>query len=254
MKAKWDPPQGRDLCVPVRYSDMVDDEFFHITCHVDSSLREKIEEGKFVELEKLLIKDRPFTKAGSAADNRMGLFTKDGVAYFAPAGECDAKINNVCQWEQAFRVYTAIYSKANPNRVNEVWQYVHVINHAASGYQWSNVAEYDFTFRHLMGEYPDWSWDKTYLQGWNMIMRDVLPKEGHGHNSKKIVNRDNICWPFNKGKCSDPNCPKDHKCSYCGKWGHGMHICRKRKKGNKSDADKSGYGHRGDGNVTAATH
>ena len=34
-----------------------DNNFFHLTCHVDSTLISKIEKGEFVELEKLLLKD-----------------------------------------------------------------------------------------------------------------------------------------------------------------------------------------------------
>ena len=53
-KAQVDVPQGNPS---KSYLDTVDDEFFHITCHVEDSLKEKIEAGKFVKLEKLLIKD-----------------------------------------------------------------------------------------------------------------------------------------------------------------------------------------------------
>ena len=73
----------------------------------------------------------------------MGLFTKDRVTYFALAVEKDAKINNIKKWEQAFRVYGAIYSKAKPSRSSEIWQYVHTIHSAPATYQWSNVAEYN---------------------------------------------------------------------------------------------------------------
>ena len=77
MKARLEIPQG----IPrFNYTDQMDDEFFHITCHVDAGLKARIERGEFVELEKLLLKDRPFSRA--SADNRMGLFTKDGVTYF----------------------------------------------------------------------------------------------------------------------------------------------------------------------------
>ena len=34
-----------------------DDDFFHVTCHVDPQLKERIEAGQFIELEKLLPKD-----------------------------------------------------------------------------------------------------------------------------------------------------------------------------------------------------
>ena len=35
-----------------------DKDFFHLTCHIDVSLRSKIEKGEFVDLEKLLLKDK----------------------------------------------------------------------------------------------------------------------------------------------------------------------------------------------------
>ena len=54
-KTRLDGPRGTGS-IPLNY-DQIDDQFFHITCHVDKSIKDKIEAGKFVELEKLLIKD-----------------------------------------------------------------------------------------------------------------------------------------------------------------------------------------------------
>ena len=132
-----------------------DDEFFHLTCHVDHLTRSKIEQGEFVELEKLLPRDK-FRKS----NDRLELIHRDGATFFAPAGG-ESKITNVRHWEQAFRIYAAIYSMANPHRSAEIWQYVYVINTAASSYVWDNVANYDFTFRHLMAENPQRSWAKV---------------------------------------------------------------------------------------------
>ena len=39
---------------------LTDDDFFHITCHVNQNLLDKIEKGDFVDLEKLLPKDKGF--------------------------------------------------------------------------------------------------------------------------------------------------------------------------------------------------
>ena len=38
--------------------DNQDDEFFHLTCHVDAAIRQKIIDGHFIELERLLPKAR----------------------------------------------------------------------------------------------------------------------------------------------------------------------------------------------------
>ena len=39
-------------------SSVSDDDFFHLTCHIEPSLIHKIEKGEFIELEKLLPKDK----------------------------------------------------------------------------------------------------------------------------------------------------------------------------------------------------
>ena len=46
---------------------MSDDDFFHLTCHVDGNLINKKEKGEFVELDKLLPRD----KRRKGDDNRM---------------------------------------------------------------------------------------------------------------------------------------------------------------------------------------
>ena len=133
-------------------------------------------------------------------------------------------VSSLRKWEQAFRVYAAIYSKANPGRAHEIWQYIHVILTAASSYLWENVAEYDFPFRQLMSNYPQCSWAKIYGQMWNLAMRDPLQKVGfrgskrNNNNSANTASgRDRYCWGFNKGKCkkSAADCDWEHQCRYC---------------------------------------
>ena len=105
------------------------DEFFHITCHMDGGTRNKIERGEFIDLEKLLTRDR--FRSGRNDENRLEFYNKDGYTYLVPANH-DNRITNVRKWEQAFRVYAAIYSKANPHRAAEIWQYVYGINTVAN--------------------------------------------------------------------------------------------------------------------------
>ena len=55
-----------------------DDDFFHLTCHIEPSLIHKIEKGEFVELEKLLPKD----KFGKPDEGRMEWVHRDGGVLF----------------------------------------------------------------------------------------------------------------------------------------------------------------------------
>ena len=44
------------ISIPIIGGGVSDDDFFHLTCHIDPSLFLKIEKGEFVELEKLLLR------------------------------------------------------------------------------------------------------------------------------------------------------------------------------------------------------
>ena len=245
FRAAIDQPNGKEIsCFP---QQTIDDEFFHLTCHVDVNLIPKIERGEFVELEKLL-PCNPTCRGGG--DNRLELVNKDGYTYFVPASDRElGKIKSVRKWEQAFRVYAAIYSRANPHRAAEIWQYVYIGNLAASSYSWDNVACYDFAFRHLMSKHPERSWSTIFQQMWSPSMRDPVGRTGvnwggtassassQGRGNKS--HRDNYCWKFNKNRCKfGTKCKFDHCCYYCDAYGHGLFNCprksaRSRDKGSR---------------------
>ena len=131
-------------------SGFSDDDFFHLTCHLDSALISKIERGEFVELEKLLPKD----KKRKSEEKRLEWVHHEGSTFLAPVTDRMNKISSFRCWEQAFRVYATVYCGAQPNRAKEISQYVAVINTAASSFLWENVYEYDNVFRHLMAFNP----------------------------------------------------------------------------------------------------
>ena len=154
FKAAVAKPTGRDHSYDFDLTELKnwliqndDDNFFHLTCYIEPILKERIEQGQFVDLEKLLPRNRYQTMT---EEQKMQLVTKNGATYWVPVTS-DQKISGVWRWEQAFRIYAAIYSKANPQRSAEIWQYIHVINSAAASYAWENVAYYDFTFRQTDG-------------------------------------------------------------------------------------------------------
>ena len=118
-----------------------DDNFFHITCHIDEVLHAKIEKGQYVELERLLAKERPLRD-----EQPMQMVNHDGVTYFVNATSRESKISGIRKWDQAFRVYAAIYSRANLHRSAKIWQYVDVIHLAANSYMWDSMSLYDVTF------------------------------------------------------------------------------------------------------------
>ena len=237
-----------------------DDEFFHVTSQIDPNLKSKIERGEFVDLERLLPKDK-FSSGlrGSADELNKQLFqliSQGTNSYLTPPeSRSGNKINNVRKWDQAFRVYAAIYTQANPNRSGEIWQYVYIIHTAASSNPWENVAFYDVTFRELMACKPWRSWGKTYSQGWNMAFNNGNAGFNHGggagssfgngrvngnqnghnsHNNNSNQNnhswKDDCCWRFNKNRCkrTSNECRYDHRCTHCAGWYHSYNDCKKR--------------------------
>ena len=137
----------------------------------------------------------------------------------------------------------------------EIWQYIMVINTAASSYLWDNVYNYDITFRHLMAFNPHRPWPVTYNQMWNLSMRDPLPKgftqkSSHSYgphfgnssySSYTGINKggaaqvsgskkkSDYCWNFNKGiPCKfGSKCKFIERCKYCDSISHGVNTCQK---------------------------
>ena len=221
---------------------LTDDDFFHLTCHIDQSLREKIEKGAYVDLEKLLPKERGNSFGGAGEDGgRLEWVRRDGHTFLAPVND-KGRIFGFRKWEQAFRTYATIYCGANPNRSKEIWQYISVISTAASSFIWENVANYDFTFRHLMQFNPQRSWAVTYTQMWNLSMRDPLPKNNFnnrssfngtqgnkGSQNQTTGRKPKYCWSFNRNEpCKfGKNCKFIERCSFCDATSHGVISCHK---------------------------
>ena len=153
----------------VGQSGLSDDDFFHLTCHIEDGLKQKMECGEYVDLEKLILRD-------VKNDNRLEWVHCEGATFLAPVNQRDSKISGVKRWDQAFRIYATFYCSANPHRAKEIWQYVDVIHTAAAAYNWDNVYKYDVTFRHLMEFNPSCSWAVTYTHMWNLSLREPISK------------------------------------------------------------------------------
>lgn len=70
----------------------------------------------------------------------MEIVNRNGKTYFVPAVDSDPTgISNFSRWEQAFRVFSNIYTRRYPSRAAELIQYNHVIHTAALSFTWENV-------------------------------------------------------------------------------------------------------------------
>ena len=226
------------------HSVMVDENYLVVAAHVDETTQAKIELGQYVDFARLIPHDRVMEEE----DNAMQMVVKQGKTYWKPAvcSECPT-INNIGKWEQAFRVYSDIYTRAHPTRASELIQYNHVIHTTAVTYTWENVYLYDKDFRLHMSKYPTRHWGVILQQAWNLRLRDKLKVDKFGGNadnrsnagSSKGFNPQDFCKRFNRGHCSfGQSCRFEHRCFYCGKFGHGVINCRQLRS-DKADLERN---------------
>ena len=71
---------GRQIQQPAQVGDgslrLTDDDFFHLTCHIDANLTAKIERGEYVDLKKMLPKNGSRSKYSE--DTRLEWVHRDG--------------------------------------------------------------------------------------------------------------------------------------------------------------------------------
>ena len=71
---------------PVLGLGVTDDDFFHLTCHIDDILKQKIEKGEFVDLDRLLPKDRT-QLLKQENESRYEWVRTDGIPFFGTSQE-----------------------------------------------------------------------------------------------------------------------------------------------------------------------
>ena len=226
FKCKLKPPNNFQN--NYAHSAMVDETYLSVASHVEQSIVSKIAHGEYVDFSRLIAKDKVLL----GQDDRIKIVNKDGHPFFVPVRDNLTSINSFGRWEQAFRVFSEIYSRHHPHRSSELIQYNHIIHTAAMTYVWENVYLYDIDFHFHIGKHPQCSWAIILQQAWSMRLREKLNKQSTHAASPGLHNNNNNssrepCWCFNKGRCTyGKKCKFEHKCMMCNKYGHGTFNCR----------------------------
>ena len=225
---------------------MVDEGYFVVGAHLDETTVSKIGKGEYIDFGKLLPRDRVVAKE----DCCMEMIIRNGKTFWVPVGN-SVQINSFAKWEQAFRVFSNIYCKANPNRAAELIEYNNVIHTIAMAYTWDNVYTYAKEFRLHMSRYPNRSWAMILQQAWSLRLRDRITSgnnwgNGNSGGGQAPTKVNEPCRRFNRGKCNFGfNCRYDHKCTYCLKFGHNVLNCRKAAVDRNTSNNNHGNGHSG---------
>ena len=144
----------------------IDEDYLVVGGHVDELTQSKIIKGEYVDFGKLLPRDKILTEE----DGRMEL-VKNGKTYWVPVTET-VTINNFSKWEQAFHVFSNIYTREFPHRSSELIQYNHIIHSITGIYSWENVYGYDKEFWLHLSKHPECSWSVILQQAWSMKLHD----------------------------------------------------------------------------------
>ena len=80
----------------------MDEDYQMIDAHIDKTLRRKIQDFEFIDLARLLPRNRGIT-AEDEQHQRLEIVTKNGTSFLLPAPDHDnLTINSYGRWEQAF--------------------------------------------------------------------------------------------------------------------------------------------------------
>ena len=223
----------------------MDNDYQMIDAHVDETMRKHILNFDFIDLSKLLSKNKVREE-----DARLEIVNRNGMTFLSPVSERDAvKINSYRKWEQAFHIYANVITSKYPEKAPELLQYNHTIHSASTTYSWENVYAYDREFRYHISRHPTRVWNVILQQAWKMLLKDRIHwgdnQHGGGRNNGSHNNHNkwskSPCRHFSKGRCTfGLNYKFDHRCSVrkCGKFGHGAHQCRLRDTATNSDDNK----------------
>ena len=170
---------------------LVDEEFSMIASHVGEAIKKKIVNSEYVDFAKLLPTE-DFNVESDANDlDQMVMVNQDGQVYWVPENEATGRnnrnsrgpaITSIHRWEQAFRVFSHVYTEAFPNRATELMQYSFIIHDAAQTFPWDNVYGYDVIFRRHMSKFPTRNWGIFLQQAWSLKMRPNIA--GTHHNQE----------------------------------------------------------------------
>ena len=160
-----------------RFVAQMDEDYLVIGGHIDETMQGKIIRGEYIDFGKLLPRDKIIVEE----DGKMELVIKNGRTFWVPVSETTV-INSFSKWEQAFRIYSNVFTRTYPGKSSELIQYNHIIHSIAMQYIWDNVYSYDKEFRiHMAKHHPNHSWAVILQQAWSMKLRDRLPPRGESN-------------------------------------------------------------------------
>lgn len=165
--------------------------------------------------------------------------------FYLPAAEKQGPVINCYEkWEEAFRIYVAIFSKANPLRAIQILQYSDDIKKAAKDNTWESVYDYDIPFRDTMDTFPRRNWGIIHSTMWQKMKLKLnqfgsLSLASSDKTGQPRKGKMDLCWKFNREHCSNSGCRFEHRCSYCYKTNHNFNSCKAKRSSSNGNQNNS---------------
>ena len=179
----------------VFHSALLDEYYLLVGNYIDEKMKKRIGNGEYVDFAKLMPQDR----VGIEDSHRMEMVNKNGMSYWVPVADRETTvINGYAKWEQAYCVFSNIYTHFHPSRAGKLIQYNHIIHTAAQSFIWENVYRYDREFRiHMNRYYSVRSWSIILQQAWSMCLKDKIlwtpTSSSHNGNSQRSGGHNEDC-------------------------------------------------------------
>ena len=99
----------------VFHSALLDEDYLIVGNYVDDLTKRKIGNGEYIDFAKLMPKDR----VSLEEDTHMEMVNKGGLSFWVPVAKREnTAISSFGKWEQAFRVFSNIYTSFHPSLSN----------------------------------------------------------------------------------------------------------------------------------------
>lgn len=177
-----------------------------LSAHVSLTIKEKIWNNQFVELQSLLKK--------SPSENAKQTFQLvNGELIMSTKEDTSRILEKIEAWSDAFVIFMSIYLERFPNETQNLLQYFHNIRLAAA--KFSGWVNYDRQFRLKMSVKPlTTSWNSVDPELWMLSMLPLSATSQFRFSGR-------ICLNFNRrGYCTFKTCNYNHVCQRC----HGPHA------------------------------
>ena len=210
--------------------------------HLSKLAKAKIQNGEFTDLGPLL------SPPGAAPPSMNFALIQEGQKLvIGQQLNKPSPVTSIEEWTSAFMIYMSVYLEVHMNRAIEMLKYMDIVRSAANQFTGQGWRTYDIQFRLKQAMNPAHSWAQIDSELWLRVLLTPQPPMSSGYEGRQRNFRDSFTSPFNgsqqqfrasdlpqgvcfalngKGVCKRINCPFQHRCSKCRKFGHSAIRCQ----------------------------